>query len=501
MTKLRTAIGSHVLVAALAVGGALGLSQLTPSQAVEAVPAAERALAPATTPGSFADIIEAVRPAVVNIASETARVPGFPGPGFEMPMPRDPSLEEFFRRFFDRQAYRSADQDFSRPRAMGSGFVIDPDGLIVTNHHVVEHGTDVVVTMDDGTQYEADVVGLDAKTDLALLKVEADTPLPFVAFGDSDAARIGDWVIAIGNPFGLGGTATTGIVSARGRDIKAGPFDDFLQIDAPINQGNSGGPLFDLNGKVIGVNTAIYSPNGGNVGIGFAIPASQAGPIVERLRHDGKVARGWLGVTIQPVDADLADGLGLHDPRGAIVASVADESPADRAGLEPGDVVLRFAGTEIEDARDLAMEVARATPNREVELEVWRAGERVTLDVALGESPDAKTASHRGSRALRRGELAPVDALGLSLAPLSDDDRTRYGTDHGALVVEVEPDSPAARRGIQRGDVIVRVGQAEVSGPDTVSDEVARLREDDRGHVVLQIARGDQRQFLAVPLG
>ncbi len=305
-------------------------------------------------------------------------------------------------------------------------------------------------------------------------------------------------MIAIGNPFGLGGTATAGIVSARGRDIKAGPFDDFLQIDAPINKGNSGGPLFDLHGHVIGVNTAIYSPNGGNVGIGFAIPASQAAPIVERLRADGKVSRGWLGVTIQPVDEAIADGLGLDQARGALVASVADGSPADEAGLAPGDVILTFDGTEIEDARNLAIQVASVQPHQDVELEVWRGGDHLTVDVALGESPDAPTARRRGPTG--GDDAAAVGRLGLSLAPLSDDDRTRRGLDHGVLVVDVEADGAADRRGIRRGDVIVRVGSTAVSDPVAVTDEVERLRDDDRDHVVLQIARGDQRQFLAVPL-
>jgi serine protease Do len=492
-------------VALLALAG-LGTWQLLPAPAAEAAPSVEHGLTaiqpPVGAPTTFADLIEAVKPAVVNISSSApaTRRAGPDGMRPDRRFPGNPSLDEFFRRFFEPQAGEGAGRQPLDVQSLGSGFIVDAGGLVVTNNHVIEGASEVVVTLNDGTRYPAEVIGSDPQTDLALLEIEAAEPLPHASFGDSQQARAGDWVIAIGNPFGLGGTATSGIVSARGRDIQAGPYDDYLQIDAPINRGNSGGPLFDTSGRVIGVNTAIYSPNGGSVGIGFAIPASQAAPIIDQLRENGEVVRGWLGVQIQQLDDEVAEGLGLDSSDGALVASVVDESPASRAGLEPGDVIVSFEDQTIEDIKDLTRQVAAVAPGEEVELELWRDGNRIRVDVDLGQNPGDGTrlASTGGA-----GGDEPEARLGLSLSPLTPDTRRHYGLDQeleGALVSQVEPGSPASAKGIRAGDVVLRVGQKAVSSPSAVIEEVERLREDDRPSVVFQIARGDERRFLAVPL-
>ena len=498
-------ISSNTVAVVLLTAAAVGLWQAAPTPRAEAAPAVDHGLTPVSTPASFADVIAAVQPAVVNVSTAAPAATRFAGPGPEMPFgdgpfPGPPSFEEFFRHFFEQQSFTPSQADTTEVRAVGSGFIVDEDGLVVTNNHVIEGATEIVVTLNDGTRHPAELVGRDPKTDLALLRIETDKPLPYASFGDSDSTRTGDWVIAIGNPFGLGGTATTGIVSARGRDIQSGPFDDFLQIDAPINRGNSGGPLFDTSGRVIGVNTAIYSPNGGNVGIGFAIPASQAAPIIEQLRNGGHVERGWLGVQIQQIDDEIAAGLGLESANGALVASVVDQSPASKAGLQPGDVIVGFEDEEIEDIKDLTRRVAAVPPNSEIELEVWRDGDTVEIDVDLGESPDdiaTKTTSMASE-----GEDSTA-SLGLSLLPLTPENRQRYGVDkgiEGALVANVAPGSPAALKGLRPGDVILRVGQEVVSAPAGVVEEVERHREDERPSVVFQVARGGERRFLAVPL-
>jgi len=502
ITKL---VSSNVVAVGLLTAAAFGLWQAVPTPPAAASPAVDHGLPAISTPGSFADVIETVKPAVVNISSSTPAASRFAGPGPDMPFPEGqfpggPSMEEFFRRFFDRQSGPAPRAKMQAVRSMGSGFIVDPDGLVVTNNHVIEGATEIVVTLNDGTRHPAELVGRDPKTDLALLQIEVDEPLPFAGFGDSESTRAGDWVIAIGNPFGLGGTATTGIVSARGRDIQAGPFDDFLQIDAPINQGNSGGPLFDTTGKVIGVNTAIYSPNGGNVGIGFAIPASQAAPIIEQLRADGHVQRGWLGVQIQQIDEDIAEGLGLESTDGALVATVVENSPAESAGLRPGDVIVGFENEEIADIKDLTRQVAGIRPDSEVELQVWRDGKTVELEVDLGENPE--DLAIKASAGVGEGDDSTA-SLGLSLLPLTPESRQRYGIERevdGALVADVAPGSAAAQKGLRPGDVILRVGQEAISSPSGVVEEVDRLRNEERPSVVFQIARGGESRFLAVPL-
>ena len=456
---------------------------------------------------SFADVIETVKPAVVNISVKgraavpvAGQAPGMPfGPGSPFGRdgaPGDP-FEDFLRRFFERQSF-SADRDAGRPfEGMGSGFIVDAEGYVVTNYHVIEHAEEIFVTLGDGTQLQAFLQGADPKTDLALLRVESEEPLPYVALGESDDLRVGDWVIAIGNPFGLGGTATTGIISARGRDIQSGPYDDFLQIDAPINRGNSGGPLFDLNGRVVGVNTAIFSPNGGSVGIGFAIPSSMAAPIIEDLREDGTIERGWLGVQIQPVDEGIAEALGLPEARGALVAGVTKDSPAAVAGLRAGDVIMSWGDTEIEEVKDLSRAVASNDPADEVEIEVWRGEGIETLDVVVGASPDEEVLVPASEA------QAPVAQLGLRLDNISDQARSQLRLPRdlqGAVIVGVDPEGPAARKGLRAGDVITMVGQQTVENRDEAMQEIEHALEAGGNSLLLQVARGNTRQFVALSL-
>jgi serine protease Do len=488
---------------ALALAGAMALWNVHPSYS-----SANEALAPlieSETPASFANVIEAVRPAVVNIsvnghkATSVQRiVPGGPwgGPGAPFGDFEGTPLEDFLRRFFDRG--EGAGDLPGRPfQAMGTGFIVDPEGLVVTNYHVVQDAEQINVIMDDGTRLSATLLGHDDKTDLALLDIEGED-LPFVAFGDSDAVRVGDWIVAIGNPFGLGGSATTGIVSARGRDIRSGPFDDFLQIDAPINRGNSGGPLFDLNGTVVGVNTAIFSPNGGNIGIGFAIPAAQVQPIIEELRTNGRVERGWLGVNVQDVTEELAAGLGLEEARGALVAGVVEDSPAERAGVLAGDVVVGLAGEPVEDVRELVQSVGESDPGDELELEVWRNGETRALRAELGEAEGGAIAP-----VLRNAPAEDSGRLGVQVDELDATTRRRLRLDDGVdgvVISRVARDSEAALRGLRPGDVIVGVGQSSVTSVQEYDDAIATAAERGRDTVALQVLRNGARTFIALPL-
>jgi serine protease Do len=484
--------------AALALVGTLGLWQLIPTQEARASAAVDQTITPPGAPASFADVIAAVKPAVVNISTSMKMAQPFHQGSPNMPFSPGSPLEDFLRRFFERQSYRATQGGARVVEGMGSGFIISPDGYVVTNHHVVEKADEIAVTLDDGTRHDANLVGTDPKTDLALLKIESEGPLPYARFGESDTTRVGDWVIAIGNPFGLGGTATTGIVSARGRDIQSGPFDDFLQIDVPINRGNSGGPLFDLTGQVVGINTAIFSPNGGNVGIGFAIPADQAEPIIEQLRTTGRVDRGWLGVQIQAVTEDIAEGLGLEDNKGVLVAGVEPGSPAEKAGIQTGDVITGFEGETVLRLKDLTRQVAAEEPQSKVEVEVWRQGDRKTLEVVLGSSPEQTAALERSPKSSAESPAS----LGLSLAELTPETRQRYRISDdisGAVIVDVEPGSPAANRGLAPGDVVTMVGQSPVSGPNEAAAMMDDARDKDRGSVLLQVARGGNKQFVAIP--
>jgi serine protease Do len=431
----------------------------------------------------FADLVEQVEPSVVSIEitkSAGVRPMQFGG---------DPRAQEFMQRFFGMPG-----QGEPRPaKGAGSGFVVEPDGYIVTNNHVIDGADDVSVRFVDGRELAATIVGQDDKTDLALLKVDA-LDLATVDFGDSDDTRVGDWVVAIGNPFGLGGTATAGIVSARGRDIRSGPYDDYLQIDAPINQGNSGGPVFNTEGKVVGVNTAIFSPNGGSVGIGFAIPSNQVSEIVAELKTEGTVSRGWLGVSLQSLDAELAASLGLDDAGGALVAAVVPNSPAMKAGLQPGDVITGYDGDDVADARALSRLVGAADPGDKVSLEVWRGDAHTKISAKLG-VPENAVASSRSEQS--------IDDLGLSVAPLDDALRSRLGVEddiQGAVVSRVEPGSKASGQGIRRGDILLEVDRQPVTSAADLLAVVAAAQGEGRDSVPVLIRRGEAQRFAVLPV-
>lgn len=434
---------------------------------------------------SFADLVEKVSPAVVSIRvnEEVAAQAGVP----ELPFPPGSPFERFFR---DMQPQgRDGAPRRRQTTSLGSGFLISEDGYIVTNNHVVGEGKDITAVRDDGTEMTAKLIGRDPKTDLALVKVESKTPLPYVAFGNSDNVRVGDWVLAVGNPFGLGGTVTTGIVSARGREIGAGPYDDFIQIDASINRGNSGGPTFDVHGNVVGVNTAIYSPTGGSVGIGFAIPSSIAQRVIAQLKDDGKVTRGWLGVTIQQVDDDLATSLGLDKARGALVAQVANESPAENAGIRTGDVIVNINGKEMEDVRAVSRTVADLQPDTRAEIVVWRDERRRSIRARIGTFPENLDMAAAGP-----AETAPAagttESLGLSLANSPD----------GVVVQKVDPASDAAEKGIRPGDVIVKVSGKDVKSPADVVAGVEEATKAKKSSVLLLLRSNDQQRFVALTI-
>jgi serine protease Do len=463
-----------------------------------AVPRAGAAVMPQT----FADVVEQITPAVVNISTTKAMRPGVEGAP-DLPFPQPPPgspFEDFFREFFDRD--RSPEEMPRRTASLGSGFVVDPEGYVVTNNHVIAEAEEISVVFGDDTTYEAELVGRDTKTDLALLKIKGEGPFPAVTFADSDTVRVGDWVIAIGNPFGLGSTVTAGIVSARSRDIRAGPYDDFLQVDAPINRGNSGGPSFNLDGQVIGINTAIFSPSGGNVGIGFAIPSNLAVPVIESLKTDGRVKRGWLGVRIQTVTEEIAESLGLQEDVGALVASVTPEGPAEQAQIEPGDVILEFDRKPIDRMRGLPRIVAETPIGKEVEVVVWRRGERTTVGVTLGELPEEdELAALTEQGADVPPTSAQIDALGVTVATITDELRTRFelpADAQGVVIVDVAQGSAAERESLRPGDVIVEVGQEEVNSPPEVAAKVGQAQQDAKKSVLLLIDRSGDLRFVAL---
>lgn len=460
-------------------------------------------------PDSFADLVVQVKPAVVNI-STTQRVEG-PARG-EMPqmpdLPEGSPFRDFLEKFFNQRP----GQGFERPQrnvnALGSGFIIDPAGYVVTNNHVIAKASDIKVKLTDGSEYKATLVGKDDKTDLALLKIDAGKPLPSVGWGDSDKAREGDWVLAVGNPFGLGGTVTAGIISARGRDLSSGPYDDYLQIDAPINRGNSGGPSFNMAGEVIGVNTAIFSPTGGSVGIGFAVPSNLAKQVVAELRRTGTVERGWLGVQIQSVTQDVADSLGLKEAKGALVAGMTENSPAGKAGVKQGDVIVGFNGTPVNELRDLTRAVAATRKGSVAKVDVLRDGKVQTINVTIaampkGEQVSATQPDEKEEQTATKGAETGLEQLGLRLAPTSAETRSKYGLKDevkGAVVVGVQRDAPAAERGIVVGDVIVGVGQDRVASVNDVVAKVKRATDSKQKAVLLLIDRKGNERFIPVPL-
>lgn len=446
---------------------------------------------------SFADVVEKVSPAVVNIQvtqkakPELSSMNGVPN-----------NMREFFQHHFGNRGApggHGAPQQQPDRVGAGSGFVIDAEGYIVTNEHVIKDAHKITVTFKDGTIADAKLIGHDEKTDLALIKIDMDEPVPYVEFGNSELVREGDWVVTVGNPFGLGHSVNVGIVSARGRTIGAGPYDDFLQIDAQINRGNSGGPAFDANGKVIGVNAAIFSPNGGNVGIGFAIPSELAKKVVADLKADGVVERGWLGVNIQTISEDIAASLGLDRTDGALVSEVRPDGPAAKAGIQAGDVILAVNGEKVETLRELPRIIADTEPGSDAKITLWRDGESRDLDVQIGLMPRAqKVAAAVGA------DSAEEARVGLSLKPLDPEMARELGVSEqtaGVVIVGVEPGSPAAKTGLRPGDILTKANGATVSTPDDVKTQIKSAREAGKKSVLALIKRGDNQRFVAIPIG
>ncbi|MGE0116785.1 MAG: DegQ family serine endoprotease [Dongiaceae bacterium] len=489
----------HLLVptvAAIAVGLA-GLGAFV-GAAPSTVAAATSA---AAAPLNLADLAARVSPAVVTISSaHDVAGAGEMMPEFPFDFPPGSPFEDFFRHFREQQRHGGRGD---RVMALGSGFIVDPSGYIVTNNHVVDEATDIKVTLSNGSEYPAKLVGTDAKTDIAVLKIKASTPLPAVAFGDSDKMRVGDWVMAVGNPFGLGGTVTAGIISARGRDLQAGPFDDFLQIDAAINQGNSGGPTFNLDGQVVGINTAIASPNGGSVGIGFDIPSNLAQPVVAQLESHGSVERGWLGVAIQPVTPEIAAAVGLDKARGALVTQVEPNSPAAKAKLRQGDVILGYNGRPVSELRDLTHLVADTPAGKTAELEVWRDRTKVSTKVEIAKPlPERQAAAGERSQSDEEGTaIAPLGATLAAITPEARQEMDIPGGVDGVVITDVDNDGSAAAQGLRRGDVIEQIGQQQVRTPEDVGALVAAAIEARQDAVLLLVNRAGSEVFVAVKVG
>lgn len=454
-------------------------------------------------PAGFADLADKLLPAVVNISTtqtvtaneDTAELP----PDLQLP-PGSP-FEQFFHDYMDKQ--KGAPHKH-KATALGSGFIIDPSGYIVTNNHVVQDADEITVILQDDTNLIATVVGRDKKTDLALLKVNSKKPLPAVAFGDSDKVRVGDWIIAIGDPYGLGGTVTAGIISARSRDINSGPYDEYLQTDAPINRGNSGGPMFNMDGEVVGVNTAIFSPSGGSIGIGFAIPSSLAKNIIDQLRSNGHIRRGWLGVHIQMVTQDIADSLGLHTAKGALISGITPDGPAAKAGIQAGDVITNFDGKEVPEMRRLPLMVAETEVDKTVNVTVFRKGEDVNLKVKVGELQVKEDANQEQTPEEQAAPVTPasekIEELGINTAALTDTLRTRFDIKKevkGLIVIKVAPDSLAADQGLDIGDVITEAAQQDVKTSKDLIEQV-KLAKKEGKPLLLLVNRKDDLRFVAI---
>ena len=468
-------------------------------------------------PEGFADLAEQVSPAVVNISvtqSAASAAGAIPQGRALPPLSPDHPFREFMERFFgeDFEGLRPTPRGEPRSRAprgtaVGSGFIIDAEGYVVTNNHVIAQAEEIEVILSDGARFDAALIGRDERTDLALLKIEADEPLPVVAFGDSDRVRPGDWVMAVGNPFGLGGTVTAGIVSARGRDLPGGTLIDFLQIDAPINRGNSGGPTFNTEGDVIGVNTAIYSPTGGSVGIGFAIPSNLARQVVADLREHGKVERGWLGVRIQQVTPDIAEGFGLERAEGALVAAVEPNSPAAEAGFRAGDVILAWNGAKVEALKDLPRLVAATPVEQSVEVSLWRNGKAESFVVTTGSAPAAREVSGLQGPDSEVTEDSPNLSLGdtgLVVADLTEEAREAFGIApqiEGVVVIEVAEGSVAQEQGLRKGDVIASLGLEPVTSTQEAARALEDVRAEGRKVVPVLAKRQGGDSFVALPIG
>jgi serine protease Do len=495
-------------VAGMAFATVPAFAQATPAPGnVQAAPQAHGATI------SLADLAERVMPAVVNIAAVTTsetrgrNLPQLPQLGPDTP------FGDLFEEFFNRRG-RGGEQGQNqnqppqqrRSQSAGSGFVVDPSGLVVTNNHVIGDANEITVVFSDGLRLKAEVVGKDTKVDLALLRVKHDKPLPFVKFGDSDKARIGDPVMAIGNPFGLGGSVSSGIVSARNRDINQGPYDTYIQTDAAINKGNSGGPLFNMAGEVIGINTAILSPTGGSVGIGFAVPSSLATNIVDQLREFGETRRGWLGVRIQNVDDAAAEALGLGTARGALIAGIDEKGPAKPAGLEVGDVIVKFDGKDVKDSRELPRIVAGTQVGKDVPIQVMRKGKELAKTVKLARLEDGEKVQQASANKPANEPAKPVtaSALGLEFSAQNDDLRKRYSIKDGVkgvVITKVDANSNAADKRILVGELVVEVGQEPVNSPDDVTKRLDTLKKEGKKSALLLVsnAQGEVR-FVAVTM-
>ena len=507
LTRKPVVLTAAALVATSAFG--LTLGNIVPFAAAETAPTQPTIETPyGRAPLSFADIVQKVTPAVVSInvksnakvaennqSPESDQIPGLPD------LPEDNPLHDFFKQF-----RKGTPQHDAKPHPMlaqGSGFFISPDGYVVTNNHVVEDAEDITVTMESGDKYPAKLIGTDPRTDVALIKVKAPegTTFPFVEFDTKDP-RVGDWVLAVGNPFGLGGTVTAGIISAHNRDIGSGAYD-YLQIDAAVNRGNSGGPSFDLDGKVVGVNTAIFSPSGGNVGIAFAVPATLVQAVVTQLKATGTVDRGWLGVIIQNVSDDIADSIGMTEAKGAMITKVAEDGPAAKQDLKTGDVIVAVNGEKIDDLRDLARKIAELHPNTDVKLSIVRYGEKREVDMKLATFPnDKRLASLEDDD--KPGTGQEMKDLGLSLAPAA---KFQGAGDEGVVITDVDPKSDAADKGLKSGDVILQVAGVDVSNPADVAEGVKKAManaktstDKDRVKVLMQVKSGDQTFFVALSL-
>ncbi|MDD3028962.1 MAG: DegQ family serine endoprotease [Alphaproteobacteria bacterium] len=479
---------------------ARSFSQMIVGMVVLALMASQPAFARSGPPG-FADLAEKLLPAVVNISTTqtiSARDGGFPD--FQLP-PGSP-FEDFFKDFLQQQPGRSGSHKH-KATALGSGFIIDPTGYIVTNCHVIDGADEITVILQDDTNLSATVVGMDKKTDLALLKVSTKKPLMAVSFGDSDKIRVGDWVLAIGNPYGFGGSVTAGIISARARNINSGPYDEYLQTDAPINRGNSGGPMFNMDGEVVGINTAIISPSGGSVGLAFAIPSSLARNIVEQLKESGHIRRGWLGVRIQMVTQDIADGLDLGKARGALVSSVMDDGPAAKAGIKAGDVIVSFDGKDVTEMHKLPLIVAETEVDKAVDVVVFRKGKTKTLTVKVGEMPSKEDVADReegdgGVAGVSKADK--IKEMGASVSPLTDSLRERFeiGKDtKGVVIVSVDADGLAAEEGLRPGDVICEAAQQEVRNVNDLVSLVKKAKKEKKP-LLLLVSHQDDLRFVAL---
>ena len=459
-------------------------------------------------PDSFADLAARLSPAVVNISTTQVVKASDKKNQPEFMVPKGSPFEDFFKEFLERN--RPKNRSPRRATSLGSGFIIDKSGLVVTNNHVIAEADEISVRLSNGTRLKATLVGRDAKTDLALLKVEPEGDLPALVWGNSAVSRVGDWVLAIGNPFGLGGSVTAGIISARGRDINSGPYDDFFQTDASINRGNSGGPLFNMKGEVIGIHTAIYSPTGGSVGIGFAIPATLANRVINQLKEFGRTRRGWLGVRIQTVTDEIAESLGMEKAQGALVAGVGEDGPAGVAGIEPGDVIMSFDGQTVDEMRALPRIVANTRIGKTVKVEVWRKRALTVLEVAIAEMEESDTKVASLDTEAKPEPAKDVEHLGMRLSALTAEARETFKVTEGAegvLVLEVAAESSAAQKGLQPGDLIVEVQQNTVNTPGDVGQRISKIRENNKTRktkkvktVLLLVERGGTKRFVAVSL-